>query len=111
MYLNKRIKIYTSGVVDYEISNISIGNKKRQVEDLYDGLEIERIPYSATIKERVQQLKTFNIHFMDAYHIAYAESRNVDFFITVDRQLTNACNNANLGLKVINPVDFIMEVI
>ncbi len=40
MYLNKKIKIYTSRAVDYEIDNISDGNKKRQIEDLYDGLEI-----------------------------------------------------------------------
>ena len=85
MYLNKKIKIYTSKVINYEIDNISNGNKKRQVEDLYDGLEIENIQYSYKIKERVQELKKFNIHFVDAYHIAYAESKNLDYFITVDK--------------------------
>ena len=41
MYLNKQIKIYSSRAIDYEIENISDGNKKRQVEDLYDALELE----------------------------------------------------------------------
>ncbi len=77
MYLNKKIKIYTSRAIDYEIDNISDGNKKRQIEDLYDGLEIENIPYSYAIKEMVQELKKINIHYMDAYHIAYAESKNL----------------------------------
>lgn len=111
MYLNKEIKIYTSRAIDYEIDNISAGNKKRQIEDLYDGLEIEKIPYSYEIKERVQELKRFNIHYMYAYHIAYAESKNLNYFITVDKQLINACKRANLELKVVNPMEFIMEVI
>ena len=48
---------------------------------------------------------------MDAYHISYAESKNLDYFITVDKQLINACKRANLELKVVNPMEFIMEVI
>lgn len=48
---------------------------------------------------------------MDAYHIAYAESENIDYFITVDKRLINACRRANLELKVINPMEFVMEVI
>ena len=110
MYLNKEIKIYTSRAIDYEIDNISDGNKKRQVEDLYDGLEIEKIPYSYAIKERVEELKQFNIHYMDAYHISYAESKNLDYFITVDKQLINACKRAELTLEVVNPIEFIMGV-
>lgn len=110
MYLNKKIKIYSSRAIDYEIDNISDGNKKRQVEDLYDGLELEKIPYSYEIEQRVQVLKTFNIHFMDAYHIAYAESKNLDYFITVDKQLINASKRARLELKVVNPMEFILEV-
>ena len=110
MYINRKIKIYTSRTIDYEINNISDGNKKRQVEDLYDALEIENIPYSYEIEERVQKLKMFNIHFMDAYHIAYAESKNLDYFITVDKQLINACKRAELTLEVVNPIEFIMGV-
>ena len=45
MYLEKRIKLYTSKAIEYEIDNISDGNKKRQIEDLYDSLEIEEILY------------------------------------------------------------------
>lgn len=48
---------------------------------------------------------------MDAYHIAYAESSNIDYFITTDKLLINASSRANLNVKVINPISFIMEVI
>ena len=48
---------------------------------------------------------------MDSLHLAFAESKDVDYFITTDRLLINASNRANLKIKVINPIEFIMEVI
>ena len=110
MYVNNKIIIYKSRVIDYEISKISNGEKKRQVEDLYDALELENIPYNYDMDKRVDELEKFNIHYMDAYHIAFAESKEVDYFITVDKQLINSSKKANLKIIVINPVDFVMEV-
>ena len=110
MYVNNKIIIYKSRVIDYEISKISNGEKKSQVEDLYDALELENIPYNYDMDKRVDELEKFNIHYMDAYHIAFAESKEVDYFITVDKQLINSSKKANLKIIVINPVDFVMEV-
>ena len=110
MYVNNKITIYKSRAIDYEISRISDGDKRRQVEDLYDGLELENIPYTYELDKRVEELEKYNIHYMDAYHIAYAERKEVDYFITVDKQLINASKKANLKIKVINPIEFIMEV-
>ena len=110
MYENKKIIIYKSKIIDYEIEKMMYGEKKRQVEDLYDALDLKSIPHTANIDKRVEELEKYNIHFMDAYHIAYAESKNIDYFITVDKQLINASKRANLKLVVLNPIDFIMEV-
>lgn len=110
MYVNNKITIYKSRAIDYEISRISDGDKRRQIEDLYDGLELENIPYTYELDKRVEELEKYNIHYMDAYHIAYAESKEVDYFITVDKQLINASKKVNLKIKVINPIEFIMEV-
>lgn len=90
MYVNNKIIIYKSRAIDYEISKISDRDKRRQVEDLYDGLELENIPYAYELDKRVEELEIYNIHYMDAYHIAYAESKEVDYFITVDKKLINA---------------------
>ncbi len=110
MYVNNKIIIYKSRAIDYEISKIPDEDKRRQVEDLYDGLELENIPYTYELDKRVEELEKYNIHYMDAYHIAYAESKEVDYFITVDKQLINASKKANLKIKIINPIEFIMEV-
>lgn len=111
IYNNKKIKIYKSRALEFEISKISNSNKKRQVEDLYSAVNAENISYFYELDKRVEELEKYNIHFMDAYHIAYAESKAVDYFITVDKQLINAAKRARLELKVVEPIEFLMEVI
>ena len=85
--------------------------KRRQVEDLYDAMDLKEIPYSYEIKQRSIAFKQYNIKDMDALHLAFAESENIDYFITTDRLLINNSKRANLGFIVINPVNFVMEVI
>lgn len=109
--IDKKLLIYKSIAIDFELSRISNGNKKRQVEDLYDAMNLIDIPYNDTIKRRAIALKKYNIKDMDALHIAFAENANVDYMITTDRLLLNASKRADLTIKVINPVEFIMEVI
>ena len=110
-HINKEIEIYKSMAIDFEISKINYENKKRQVEDLYDAIESIEIVYSQEIRQRAIELREHNIKDMDSLHLAFAESENVDYFITTDRLLINASKRANLKIKVINPIEFIMEVI
>ena len=111
MYDEKELVIFKSAVIDMEISNIKLETKRRQVEDLYDTIELYEIDYSKEIEERSIELRKYNIKEMDSLHLAYAESKNVDFFITTDKLLINASKRADLKLKVMNPIEFIMEVI
>ena len=110
-HINKEVEIYKSMVIDFEISKIKLDNKRRQVEDLYDAMELSQITFTPEIKQRALELKQFNIKDMDALHLAFAESTDIDYFITTDRLLINASKRANLRIKVINPIEFIMEVI
>lgn len=108
---NKEIAIYKSIAIDFEIAKINLDNKRRQVEDLYDAMELTEIDFSEEIKKRAIDLRRYNIKDMDSLHLAFAESKDVDYFITTDRLLINASKRANLKIKVINPIEFIMEVI
>ena len=110
-HINKEVEIYKSMVIDFEISKIKLDNKRRQVEDLYDAMELLQITYTPEIKQRALELKQFNIRDMDALHLSFAESTDIDYFITTDRLLINASKRANLRIKVRNPIEFIMEVI
>lgn len=110
-HINKEVEIYKSMAVDFEISKIKSDTKRRQVEDLYDAMDLSKITYSHEIKQRALELKQYNIKDMDSLHLAFAESKDIDYFITTDKLLINASKRANLKVKVINPVEFIMEVI
>lgn len=110
-HINKEIEIYKSMAIDFEISKIKSDNKRRQVEDLYDAMELTEISYSKEIRQRATELREYNIKDMDSLHLAFAESKNIDYFITTDRLLINSSKRASLKIKVINPIEFIMEVI
>ena len=90
---------------------ISEGAKKRQVEDLYDLTDVKYIRNSKEIEIRVGELMKQNHNHMDAYHIAYAEKKGVDYLITTDKQMLNAGKKSDAKVKIINPVEFIMEVV
>jgi len=110
MHENNDLEIYTSEVIEFEISNISNLSKRRQIEDLYDMLSLINIESNESIKERAHELKKYNIKDMDALHISFAESGNIDYFITTDKFLINVSNRAKLSVKIIDPIKFIMEV-
>ena len=111
MYSNGNIIIYKSRALEFEINKITNINKRKQVEELIRLLKLESIPYSYELDNRVEELEKSNIHFMDAYHLAYAESAFVNYFITVDKQLINVSKRSNIKLKVMNPIEFLMEVV
>lgn len=109
-HINKELEIYKSMAIDFEISKIRDGNKRRQVEDLYDAMNLRKIDYSQEIKRRAIKLKEYNIKDMDTLHIAFAESIKANYMLTTDKLLINAAKRVELKTKVINPVEFIMEV-
>ena len=44
---------------------------------------------------------------MDSLHIAYAESSNIDYFITTDKRLLKYKSNE---LSLTNPIDFVSNL-
>ena len=109
-HLKNELKIYKSLAIDFEISKIKDGNKKKQVENLYDSLNLLNVEYTNEIRKRAVDLRQYNIKDMDALHIAFAESAKVDYMITTDRILINASKRVELTTKLLNPVNFVMEV-
>lgn len=110
-YYNKEIKIYTSDALVFEMSNIKDIIKRKKVFEVYNKLNLTNIEFSDKIIKRAYEIRKYNIKDMDSLHIAYAESSNIDYFITTDKLLINTSNRVELKTKVINPINFIMEVI
>jgi predicted nucleic acid-binding protein len=103
----RAVELYNSAAVDYELYKISEENKKNQVEDLYNLLDLEYVEHSQEIETRVDELEKQNVHHMDAYHIAYSEKANVDYLITTDKQMLTAGKKSDTKIKIINPIEFI----
>ena len=101
-------EIYNSSAIEYEVHRISDGNKKRQVEDLYDSLKLEYVEYTPDVKSRADELQNQNVHKMDAYHIAYAEKADVDYLITTDKQMLSSGKSSDAKIKIINPLELII---
>lgn len=110
-YWKNEFEIYTSEVLTLEMNNIKDQIKRAKILELYNKLNLTNIPFSDKIIKRANEIRNYNIKDMDSLHIAYAESSNIDYFITTDRLLINASNRTDLKVKVINPINFIMEVI
>lgn len=110
-YWKDEFEIYTSDALVIEMNSIKDQIKKAKVLEVYNKLNLINIPFSNNIIKRASELRKYNIKNMDSLHIAYAESSNIDYFITTDKLLINASSRANLNVKVINPISFIMEVI
>ena len=110
-YWKDEFEIYTSDALVIEMNNIKDQIKRAKVLEVYNKLNLINIPFSNNIIKRASEIRQYNIKNMDSLHIAYAESSNIDYFVTTDRLLINASNKADLKVKVINPINFIMEVI
>ena len=111
LYKKDKLDIYKSKILDYEISQMKNITKKNKILDVYSSIQSNYIDTTNEIIDRAKELKKYNIKEKDALHIAYAEYGNLDYFITVDKILINATSKVkDLKIKVMNPIEFIMEV-
>lgn len=101
---------YKSDAIDFELSKIQNSYKKDQVLNLYNCLNAKKIETTQQIKLKAKELLSYNIRYMDALHLAHCKCSGIDYMITTDKVLIIQANKANiLKVKVINPVNFVME--
>ena len=107
---NGKIQIFSSPVVRMEIDKYSNEDKREKVRALYS-LASPDIPFTDEIKTRAEELRgKSSIRLMDSLHVATAEAGNVDAMLTTDDKLIKSCARLNLGVKVVNPVTFLLEM-
>ncbi len=70
------------------------------------------VPFSRDVSNRATRIQqAAGIKIWDSLHIAYAEAGNADIFLTTDDRLIKASARIALALRVLNPVDYVMEVL
>ena len=98
-----------SGVIEYELSNISDEERLEQAQTLYSAAS-ERIVLTEKAEVRAKYFQENGVKPFDSLHLALAEAHNVDVFLTTDDRLLNAANRLNVEIKTASPVIWLMEV-
>jgi predicted nucleic acid-binding protein len=100
-------ELVSSSVLEYENSRNPDQVKQRAMSQ-YLKMARSRWEVDEAIRHRGQQLEHNGLKAIDALHVACAEAASSDYFITCDQRLIN--RSSNLAMKVINPVDFVLEI-
>lgn len=107
MVETKLVELVSSSVLEYENSRNPFP-VKQEAMNRYLQMAQFRQEVNEAIRQRAEQLEHNGVKAFDALHIACAETVGNDYFITCDKRLINRCSM--LTMKVINPVDFMLEI-
>ena len=103
--------IVGSKTLELEISMTRDISRRYNLMLLYSAIE-SSIPYTSDIKKRAEELLGLsNMKTMDSLHVASAEVGGADVFLTTDDKLIKNAKNAELKIRVMNPVTYLAEVI
>ena len=103
----KLVELVSSSVLEYENSRNPF-LVKQEAMNRYLQMAQSRQEVNEAIRQRAEQLEHNGVKAVDALHIACAETAESNYFITCDKRLINRCSA--LTMKVMNPVDFMLEI-
>lgn len=103
-------KIIGSDVLEREMSMITDSEKRDSVKSLYESLVVEKVALTSSIVQKADEImKLSSIKAFDSLHLASALTA-ADILLTTDTKFLKAANRLNFSnMKVMNPLEFIME--
>jgi len=107
---NNKWDLILSDIIEYEVSNLLDINKREKVKIIFE-LCGQKLKLNSEVEKRAHQLQIKGVDILDSLHLAVAEFGKVDFFLTTDDKLLKKLKNISINVKVLNPVNFLMEVI
>ena len=103
-------KIIGSDVLEREMSMITDFEKRSAVRLLYESVIVEKVSLTDSIAMKANEImKSSSIKAFDSLHLASALTV-ADILLTTDLKFSKAANRLNLDVKIMNPLEFIMEV-
>ena len=104
-------EIIGSDVLEVEMQKGSNPAKVEKVKALYS-LVTNKVSYTPDIAVRSKEIrKDTMIQAFDSMHIASAEKGGVEVVLTTDDKLIKWCKMIDIQVKVMNPINWLMEVI
>lgn len=106
----KRVEIIGSDILIKEMSCIKDVMKKKRIHALYQNCILKSVFADSEIIRRAKEIsKLAGTTSFDSLHLAISEN-NAEVFLTTDIKLIKASKRIDLSIKVMNPIEFIMEV-
>ena len=100
--------LLSSDTIDYELSRTSDDEKLLQIEDIYSSASMTA-KLTDEAEKRAAYFRDCGIKLYDSFHLASAEAAGADVLLSTDDKFIKATNRLELGIKVINPLKFLME--
>lgn len=105
------IEMIGSEMLAKEIDDTVDAYKKSVLQMLY-ALCSEEISVDADILTRAEEIRHLsNIKYKDSIHLACAEAAKADALLTTDRKFMNNSNRIKTYTKVMNPSEWLLEVL
>jgi len=104
-------EIIGSPAVDLEIDQIADIEKREKVRCFYEQATTKKADYTEETLKRVRELSSTNIRTLDRFHLSFAENAGAEILLTTDTKFEKSCLKLNLGIKVLNPLNYLMEVL
>jgi len=102
--------LVSSDVVDLELSNMKNSAKRNKVSELCR-LAQKKILTTKAIAERADDLQILGVKALDSFHIAVAESSEVDILLSTDDKLVKLARRLSLSVRMTNPLEWLSEVL
>ena len=96
-----------SKVLDYELGNSPYTDQAEEIEDWAEWA-LAYVEMDDSILRQGTRIMAFGVKHMDALHLASALTAKCDWFLTTDKGILKRVSVID-GMKVANPVDFMME--
>lgn len=96
-----------SKVLDFELSQSPYFDQEEKIEAWVDWAVVY-VDMDDSIIRRGSEIMKYGVKRMDALHLASALAARCDWFLTTDKGILKHIGFLD-GMKVANPVDFIVE--
>ena len=107
----KAIKLLGSEMLVKEINDTTNLYCRSVLQAIYS-LCSEEVKVDIPILQRAEQIRSIsNIKYKDSIHLACAEVAGADVLLTTDRKFLNNCNRIKKYTKVMNPNQWLLEVL
>ena len=108
---DNRLDIIGSEMLKKEIDDTPILVKQERLALMYSLCSSEIKVTEEIIDRALEIRKLSNIRTKDSIHLACAEFANVDVLLTTDKKFMNNANRIPAKVKVMNPTEWLLEVI